>query len=300
MKACEQVMVLAAAVAISVGAATAQDKVPATTQAAGSATAQTTTAVRAPAVPEDQAAELAKKLANPVAALISLPFQYNYDTDYGVEDNGTKHFINIQPVIPIPISENWNIISRTILPVISQTDLPTGTDKSGIGDVLQTVFFSPRAPTSRGLIWGAGPAILLPTASDEVLGGGKWGVGPSVVFLKQQGPWTAGFLANHVWSVGGTDGRADVNATYLQPFVTRLFKRTLTTIAFNSESTYNWDGELSSEAWSVPFNLTANQMFKVGKQRMQFTLGARYWADSPEAGPERWGARAQLVLLFPK
>ena len=248
----------------------------------------------------DQGAELAKKLSNPVAALISVPLQFNYDTDYGVNDDGSKSFINVQPVIPISISKDWNVISRTILPVIvSQSDIPPGTDESGIGDILQSFFFSPKEPTARGLIWGAGPVILLPTASDEVLGGEKWGAGPTAVFLKQDGPWTIGLLINHIWSFAGEDERSDINATFMQPFASYLFKKTLTTVTINTESTYDWDAD-SGEAWSVPVNFTVNQMLKVGGQMMQATAGARYWADSPEAGPEGWGLRLGLTFLFPK
>jgi hypothetical protein len=183
-------------------------------------------------------AELAKKLANPVASLISVPLQYNYDENYGADDDGRKQFVNIQPVIPITLNEEWNIISRTILPVVDEHDVPPGTDESGIGDVLQSLFFSPKEPTPRGLIWGAGPVLLLPTASDEVLGSEQWGLGPTVVGLKQTGPWTYGLLANHVWSVAGDDDRADVNATFMQPFLTYI-TQTKTTIGLNTESTFD-------------------------------------------------------------
>lgn len=243
----------------------------------------------------DAAAELAKKLANPVAALISVPIQYNYDTDYGVNDDGTKQFVNVQPVIPISISENWNVISRTILPLIDQQDIPPGTDKSGVGDVVQSLFFSPKAPTSGGIIWGAGPVALIPTASDKVLGGEKWGAGPTAVALKQGGPWTVGFLGNHIWSFAGEDERAEINATLLQPFVSYITK-TKTTLGVVTESTYDW----TNEEWSVPVIVQVAQLFKIGPQIMQFLVGAKYWADSPDAGPEGWGGRAQLTFLFPK
>ena len=243
----------------------------------------------------DQAAELAKKLSNPVAALISVPLQYNYDTDYGVGDDGTKHFINVQPVIPFSLGADWNLISRTIVPLISQQDMPPGTDKSGLGDIVQSLFFSPKAPGAGGLIWGVGPVLLLPTATDEVLGGRKWGAGPTAVALKQAGPWTIGFLGNHIWSFAGDEDRSDLSVTFMQPFLSYLTK-TKTTFVLNTESTYDW----KNEQWSVPINVGVSQLFKVGSQIMQFGVGARYWADSPDAGPEGWGARATLTLLFPK
>jgi hypothetical protein len=245
----------------------------------------------------DQAAELAKKLSNPIAALISVPVQYNYDEYGGVNDGASKTVVNIQPVIPISIGDDWNMITRTILPLVDQQDFPVeAMNESGIGDVVASQFFSPKAPSARGWIWGVGPVWLLPTASEDVLGSEKWGIGPTAVALKQMGPWTVGFLGNHIWSVAGEDDRADISVTLLQPFVSHIFNKTKTTIGLNTESTYDWEGE----NWSVPINATVAQMFKIGPQIMQLTLGARYWAESPDNGPEDWGARVQLTFLFPK
>lgn len=132
-----------------------------------------------------QEADLAKQLSNPIASLISVPFQVNYDRGYGPDD-GHRVTLNIQPVIPISLNEDWNLISRTILPVISQDDIagPSG-DQFGLGDTVQSFFFSPKEPTAGGIIWGAGPVFLIPTATDDLLGGEKWGIGPTVVALKQ-------------------------------------------------------------------------------------------------------------------
>ena len=165
-------------------------------------------------------AELAKKTLNPVADLISLPIQFNYDRGIGPTDDGKKYVVNIQPVIPISIGPDWNVISRTILPIIDQDDiLPDGSaDATGIGDITQSFFFSPKKPTSQGWIWGAGPVLLLPTASDDDLGGEKWGLGPTAVALRQEHGFTYGILANHIWSVAGDSDRSDISATYLQPF----------------------------------------------------------------------------------
>ena len=240
--------------------------------------------------------ELAKKLANPIANLISVPLQLNYDTDIGPQEEGSQWLLNIQPVIPFSISENWDIITRTILPLWDKNDIPAeGLGESGLGDIVASQFFSPKALSARGWTWGIGPVWLLPTASDDTLGSGKFGIGPTGVALKQQGPWTYGVLANHIWSVAGDGDRADVNSTFLQPFVS-FITGTHTTFALNTETTYDWE----NEAWSVPVIFTVAQMLKLGKLPIQVSLGARYWADTPENGPEGWGGRFQFTFIFPK
>jgi hypothetical protein len=243
----------------------------------------------------DDEAQLAQQLANPVASLISVPLQYNFDDKYGVTDQGSKHLINVQPVIPFSISDSFNVISRTIVPVVAHSEPSVGSDAGGLGDTLQSFFFSPKEPTSGGLIWGAGPALLLPTATDDNLGAEKWGLGPTFVALHQRGAWTFGGLANHIWSFVGDNSRSDVNATFMQPFMSYI-TATKTTITLNSESTYNWH----DKNWAVPVNLIVSQLFKVGSQPMQLGVGPRYWVESPSGGPEGWGARVVFTLLFPK
>lgn len=241
-------------------------------------------------------AELAKKLANPVASLISVPIQANYDENYGTDEQGKIWRINVQPVIPVSINDDWNLISRTILPIIDQQDFPAaGMSEFGLGDTVQSVFFSPKAPSASGLIWGVGPVLYLPTATDDVLGAEKWGVGPTGVMLQQQGPWTLGVLANHIESFAGKESRNDISATFVQPFVSYI-TQTKTTIGLSTESTYDWE----AEKWSVPINFTVNQLLKAGDQIFQVGGGLRYWADSPAAGADDWGLRLQLTFLYPK
>jgi hypothetical protein len=167
----------------------------------------------------DEAQELAKKLSNPIASLISVPIQYNFDQGIGPADDGRKHFVNVQPVIPFSLNSDWNLISRTIVPIVGQEDIfPGAGSQYGLGDTVQSLFFSPKLP-SNGIIWGVGPVILLPTGTDRLLSAEKWGAGPTAVALTQQNGWTFGVLANHIWSFAGDDARSDVNATFLQPFI---------------------------------------------------------------------------------
>lgn len=240
--------------------------------------------------------ELAKTLSNPVAALISVPIQVNYDEDIGKAELGRKWTTNVQPVIPIEINKDWNVISRTILPVVSQKDILAGAgEQTGLGDVVQSFFFSPKAPTASGWIWGAGPVLLLPTGTDDLLGGKKWGAGPTAVVLKQGHGWTYGVLANHVRSFAGDDSRNSISATFVQPFLSYT-TGTATTYALNTESTYDW----KSAQWTVPVNASVSQVLKVGGQLISIGGGVRYWAHGPDTAPHGWGARLVLTLLFPK
>ena len=242
------------------------------------------------------AEELAKKLANPVAALISVPVQGNYDGDIGPADKGEKWTLNIQPVVPISLNENWNLISRTIVPLVDQKDIISGAgSQSGIGDILQTLFVSPVAPTASGWIWGVGPALLFPTGSDDLLTGDKWAAGPSFVVLKQDGPWTYGALLNHIWSYAGEDDRNEISASFLQPFATYTTPNAVS-ITLQTETTYDW----KSEQWSVPVFGVVSKVFNVGGQLVSLGAGVKYYADSTDAGAEGWGGRLTATLLFPK
>jgi hypothetical protein len=241
---------------------------------------------------QDQQAELAKKLANPIASLISVPIQNNWDFGIG-PDNVMQYSVNIQPVIPFSISKDWNLITRTIVPVIhAESPVEGGNDRTGLGDILQSFFFSPKEPTSGGWIWGVGPVLLYPSGTDG-LSADKWGAGPTAVVLKQRNGWTYGLLANHVWSYAGS-GASSISATFLQPFLSYTTK-TYTTFGLNTESTYDWHGD----QWTVPVNLMAAQMLKVGGMPLQLQLGGRMYAEKPDGGPD-WGIRFAVTFLFPK
>jgi hypothetical protein len=199
-------------------------------------------------------------------------------------------------VYPFTLNEDWHLISRTIIPIIHQEDLPVdGEDEFGLGDIIQSFFLSPSELTERGWVWGVGPVILLPTASEDVLGTEKFGLGPTAVFLKQQGPWTVGVLANHIWSVAGDNDRADVSATYIEPWVTYTTKAN-TSISMSVETVYDWQADEAS----IPVNFIVDQLFQVGGQYISVGGAVKYWVDSPPGGPEGFGYRLQLTFLFPK
>jgi len=272
--------------------------------------------------------ELAEKLQNPVSDLISVPLQSNFDFGGGVDlpsfgrpgllqrllprgparlaarvlrfalrdepvrDQAFRYTLNIQPVLPIHLNDEWNLISRTILPVLYQKDVLGDTDQGGLGDTLQSFFLSPKS--SKPFVWGAGPVFLFPTATDDVLGAERWGMGPTGVILRQDGPWTYGILANHIWSFARDDDRKEINTTFLQPFVSYTFK-TATTLSFNTESTYDWAGH----QWTVPLNAGVSQLVRIGKLPVSLGVNGRYWVEKPDAAPD-WGIRFTMTFLFPK
>jgi len=241
-------------------------------------------------------AGLAQELTNPLADLMTIPIQMNYDRDIGPLDDGWKLQTNIQPVIPFSLTDDWNLISRTIVPVIYQDDIfPGAGSQFGLGDINLSLFFSPRKPTSGGLIWGVGPVLLLPTATDSLLGAKKWGAGPAAVALTMRGPWTMGILANHIWSYAGDSDRTDISNTFAQPFLAYTWPSAWT-VSVQSESTYNW----KTEKWSVPINVAVSKLVKWGKLPVSLQAGIGYWAESPESGPEGFRFRLQANFVLPK
>jgi len=238
--------------------------------------------------------ELAKKLQNPVASLISVQFQHNFEFSAGPGDD-VRYLLNFQPVIPSRLNDDWNLITRPIFPILSVPEFTLGAGRtSGIGDVALQLYFSPSK--TEPLIWGIGPVLGFPTASDDLLGTGKWTLGPGFVGLKQSGHWTYGALVNHVWSYAGDSARGDVSSTFLQPFVTYTSK-TGWSVGLNTETTRNWEAP-SGSRWTVPITVSVSKVTRFGKLPVSLGLGIRSYAEAPPGSPS-WGLRFVFTPLFP-
>lgn len=246
--------------------------------------------------PQQDLAALAKMLENPIAKLVQVPIQNNFDFGIGPA-NAMRYTLNVQPVIPFTLSEDWNLITRTIVPFIyaekTGTGDPEDKDRAGLSDITQSFFFSPVKPVG-GWILGAGPVLRYPSATDSFLGGEKWGAGPTAVALQQNAGWTYGGLVNHLWDYAGESSRGRLNQTFIQPFVARGIGPGAT-VALSSEMLYDWP----SGQWTVPVNLTFAKMFRFGKQPVRIAVGGRVYAERPPGGPD-WGLRFQLIFPFPR
>jgi hypothetical protein len=239
---------------------------------------------------------LRKAAQNPVASLISVPVQNNNNFGVG-PDNRTQDVLNIQPVIPTQLSENWNLITRIITPIIFQptSSQPVNQGGYGFGDLNPSFFFSPAKPGK--IIWGVGPTLVLPTATNPVLGQGKWSAGPSVVVLAQPGKWTLGGLVNNVWSFAGQSARPGVNQMLFQYFINYNLNHGWY-ITWQPTLTANWEAT-NGGRWVVPFGGGVGRIMKLGFQPVNITT--QFYGNAihpPGASP--WGLRVQLAFLFPK
>jgi hypothetical protein len=245
----------------------------------------------------ESSADLAKQLSNPVASLVSVPLQFNWDQQVGIDDD-TRTTINFQPVVPMALNEDWNMILRWIMPYVSQPRLFDGAvPSSGLSDIVASVFFSPAKPGA--FIWGAGPVFLLPATAEPLLGSGKWGIGPTFVILKQTGGWTYGALMNHIWSIAGDDfsggvPRSDVNSTFLQPFVSYTTANAVT-FGVNLEASANWEAD---DEWTVPMHFTVGKLTKFGPYPFSITVGVAPFLAAPNGQPD-WRLRFVGTVLLP-
>ena len=246
----------------------------------------------AEAAPDDAAA-IAKKLANPISNLVSVPIQLNWEQGVGPAEQ-TRFVMNVQPVMPFSVNEDWNVIARVIFPFVSQPALTAGgTPAFGVSDVLVSAFLSPK---SSPFIWGVGPVLSLPSTTQNTLGTEKWSGGPTVVVLKQSGQVTYGALWNQVWSFAGNAARDDVSQMYLQPFVSYNTK-SLMTLSLASESTANW--KAPDHKWTVPIIASVSQLASFGTFPASYSIGLGVFAAGPNNGPS-WKLRAALTLILPK
>jgi hypothetical protein len=250
--------------------------------------------------------ELVKQTQNPIANLISVPFQNNFNFEAGPKHNHQIYFVNIQPVIPINLTDNWNLIARIITPVINLPSLAPGIGSAaGLGDINPTFFLSPAK--SGDLIWGVGPTFTLPTATDKLLGKGKFSLGPAAVALTMQGHWVLGALANNQWSVAGWGG-GHVNQMLIQPFVNYNLPNNWYLVSAPI-MTANWAAK-GSDVWTVPLGGGIGKLFKLGQilpleghSLAKLPINTQIQAFGNVARPEdgaKWQLRFQFQFLFPK
>jgi hypothetical protein len=239
----------------------------------------------------DDLAALAKQVRNPVSSLARVYFRSSLDFALAADREGWRYTMELEPVIPFRLNEDWNLISRTSLPLIKQDGISASTEQTGLGDLLQSVFISPNK--IRPFFWGAGAALLIPTASDKLLGSGKLGLGPSLVVGGQQGGWSYGALARHIWSVAGHIDRPDVRSTFVQPFVAYTTKSAWT-FSLDTESSYDWVGKQAS----VPIHFEVTKVVEFGRQPVSVGAGLRCWAATPAGGPQACGVRFVVTPLF--
>jgi hypothetical protein len=238
---------------------------------------------------------LAKAAQNPVANLISVPFQDNINFDVGPQEK-TQNVLNIQPVIPVSLSPDWNLITRTIVPVISQPGFAPGEDRSnGLGDTQFTAFLSPARDD--GLIWGAGAIVQLPTNTDDTLGNDRWGLGPSAVLLRIEGHWVYGALVNNVWSVSSSNSDPSYNQFLLQPFINYNLPGGLY-LTTSPVVTADWEAD-SDDRWTVPLGGGVGKIVRFGRLPVNFQTQAFYNVEKPQLGAD-WTWRLQAQLMFPK
>ena len=239
----------------------------------------------------DDVDEISKKLANPVSDLHNLPLRYDYDKDVGPY-YGTRNTLRVQPILSFKLNDEWSVISRTVIPLITQHDVIPDSTQTGVGDIQESLFFS--TTTKSKVIVGFGPIFSIPTYDND-FSSKRFGAGPTALVLIDPGKWTIGGMANHVWSFAGpgTDGdKGYFSKTLVQPFITYQLPKGWS-IGLNSESTYDW----KEDEWLIPLTLQVSKVAKIGNMPISFALAPNYYVERPDSGP-RWGARAIVTFVF--
>ena len=244
----------------------------------------------------DEAGDFAKQLSNPIANLVSIPFQFNWQGHVAPFDS-TRFLLNFQPVVPFTLNDDWNLIARFIFPFLGQPAMSVGgIPQSGTSDITFSLFFS---PSKSKLIWGVGPALGIPTTTNPALTSGKWSAGPTGVVLRQDGPWTVGALVNQLWSYASVANyfHRPVNQMFLQPFVAYQMEHAVT-LTVDSESTFDWQAE-SGQKSTVPIIVLLSKVTKLGPFPFSVQGGGGYYVERPD-GAQRWLARLNFVLILPR
>jgi hypothetical protein len=240
---------------------------------------------------EDAPLTLARKLTNPFSNVANVPINQNPDFGLGAGDEW-RYTVTLQPVLPFRLDDEWHLISRTVAPAVYHDS--GATQEFGLGDIAQSFFLSPTHASEEGWFWGFGPIFLLPTATEDRFGAEQWAMGPTLGVLIRLGPWTVGALLNHLYSLGGSAERADLNTSFFQPFVDYTMA-SRTTLSVNTESTYDW----TNDQWTAPVHLVVRQLFEPLDQRVSVALGGRYYVAAPEGGPQ-WGVRLGITVIIPR
>ena len=235
--------------------------------------------------------EVARAAQNPVADIISIPFQNNSNFGFGPGNDRTQNVLNIQPVLPFHLSKDWNLITRTIFPLVWQPSFTDGGTTFGLSNVAVTAFLSPARPAA--VIWGVGPVLTLPATSSAVGSSNTWGLGPSAVVLTMQGSWVVGVLVNNVWSFAGDS----TNNFLLQYFINYNFGRTGWYVVSAPVITANWKAR-SGQQWVVPFGAGGGKIVWVGKLPLNISASAFYNVVHPDIGP-LWQLRVSVTVLLP-
>jgi hypothetical protein len=246
----------------------------------------------ADAYPEGSSADLAQELSNPLASIISLPLQYNYDQGIGPNGNGRRNQLTFQPVYPFDLGNGATLIPRMIMPMINLSSVtPDSGNQYGIGDTLLVAWYVPNLGRD-DLNLGFGPAVQVPGSSK--VSSGTWAAGVTALGVYTNGPWTMGMNLNHIWDVE-SDPSADINRTFMQPFVAYSTPNSMTD-SLQAEAAYDWE----TEEWAVPVTASVSKLVMAGRLPLNLTAGAGYWVDSPAFGPEGWRFRLQAQVVLPR